>query len=41
MENDLLMLGAYEMVDNMRSGRVTARVAKPFGTDQTFDDGCG
>ena len=41
MEDDLLVLGAHEVVDDVRGGGVAPGVAEPFGADQAFDDGCG
>ena len=34
------MLSPDQMVDNVRSGGVSSRVAKPFLADVTSDDGC-
>jgi hypothetical protein len=36
MKNDFFMFGADEVVDNMRSGGISAGVAEPFLTDDAF-----
>ena len=40
VQDDLLVLSAHEMVDDVRGRRVPARVAKPFLADEALDDGC-
>jgi hypothetical protein len=40
MQNDFLVLGTNEVVDDVRGRSVAAGVAEPFCADETFDDGC-
>ena len=39
VQNDLLMLCAHKVVDDMGGRSVSPRVAEPFGADETLDDG--
>jgi hypothetical protein len=39
MQDDFLVLGTHEVVDDVRSGGIAARVAEPFGTDEALYDG--
>ena len=39
MEDNLLVLRANKMIDDMRSGGIAARVAKPLGANQALDHG--
>lgn len=38
VQDNLLMLGSDEMVDNMRGRSIAARVAEPLRADETFHD---
>jgi len=40
MQNNFLVLGANEVVDDVRSGRVSARITEPLGANKTFHDRC-
>jgi hypothetical protein len=39
MQDDFLMLGTNEVVDDVRGRGIATRVAEPFGTDETLYDG--
>ena len=40
MKNDFLVFSAHKMIDDVRSGRVSSRVAEPFGTYKALDYRC-
>ena len=37
MEDNLLVFRAYEVIDDVRGGGITAGIAEPLGANETFD----
>ena len=39
MQDNFLVFGTNQMIDDVRGRGIATRVAKPLGTDEAFDDG--